>query len=86
MIVYVCAECMPANLPSFDGPADERECECCRRAEICREVSPGDAIRVLQGRPSDTDRAPASPSAPPVLPPMPAPPALPPLPSPKASQ
>lgn len=89
MIVYVCAECMPTNLPSFDGPQDHRECECCRKAEICREVSPGDAIRVLLGKPSDTEPAPApaAPAAPPPrLPPLPAPPALPPPPSPGVSQ
>lgn len=82
MIIYVCAECMPSNLPSFDGPEDPRECECCRRAEVCREVSPGDAIRVLLGKPSDTDPAPPAPApsvSPPPLPPLPGFPGLPPL-------
>ena len=85
MIIHVCAECMPANLDSFDGPADERECIVCGCAKICREVNPADAIRTLLGpvkKPSSGE-PPASPTSPPAAPPLapPAPGGLPPLPA-----
>jgi hypothetical protein len=45
MLVFVCPDCMPAALDSFDGPEDERECICCLQHKVCRSVDVSDAVR-----------------------------------------
>lgn len=83
MIVHVCSECLPEVLPSFDGPEDHRECIVCGKAELCRDVNPADAIRVLLGPPpkaagGGAPPSPPPPGAPPLTPlPPPAPPVIP---------
>lgn len=65
MIVYVCDECMPKDLDSFDGPEDERECIACGCAKLCREVDVKDAIRTAAlVVPRGTDTEPVPPSVP----------------------
>jgi len=90
MIIYVCAECMPTNLDSFDGPADERECIVCGCAKVCREVNPADAIRTLLGPPPkvSSGEPPKGSTTPPAAPPIAplTPPGLPPLPTPPPAQ
>jgi hypothetical protein len=62
MLVFVCQDCMPAALDSFDGPEDERECICCLQHKVCREADVSDIVRTA-AQAHVKGSAPSSPAA-----------------------